>query len=826
MKQYGKTPVLALFAALLLPVLTGCGDLPGSPGENPAEEFYTVSFDPQGGLPAPAAQTVTRGGHAERPADPLLEGHTLAGWRLSLEDGPAWDFAADIVEGDITLYARWTATVLEEGTWELSFNTQGGGVVAPLVVQDGEIAEKPPDPVRSGHSFAGWYKEAACETPWDFALDRVTGNTVLYAKWLALNAAVRFDPHGGSPAPQDQTVELGGRVTQPAVAREGFLLTSWGLSPEGGPAWDFALDTVEESITLHARWTAVEEGRAAVTFDAQGGSPVPPAQSVAIGGKAEKPGDPSKTGFEFDGWFKETAGLNPWEFEVDTVAGATILYAKWTAVYAVVFDSRGGGAVETVTLRAGSKLEKPADPVRGRDRFEGWYSSITNTPWNFDGPVTASMTLSARWTAAYTVTFDSRGGSEVAALEGTLEGGTVAQPADPARAGNAFAGWFKEAAVINPWDFAVDTVTANTTLYAKWTAVVRFDPNGGGPAPEDQTVTSGSLISRPADPALGGKSFAGWHKEAAGTNPWDFASDTVTANTTLYARWEIIFVTGIVNVPEGGMINEALNLSQASVVPADASVKTIVWTVKDPGTTGVNASTFTPTAAGTLILTATVQGGGKDASGNPADYARDFSFKITAIRKVTDIVNVPTNGFTGIAVDLSGAAVIPANASYKDIVWTLKDPGTTGVAAISGAAFTPAAAGTLVVTASVAEGDEDETGALRDYTKDFSIAVDTPVSTPGGIGLGEDTTIKFYANADSTPLSASAVTVVARDSVYFVRILTGYTNAVWHLNGKRSTATGNRLYLDTGKTGLVKVTVEAAANGGAVDTGTHTFKIE
>lgn len=34
-----------------------------------------------------------------------------------------------------------------------------------------------------GHAFTGWFKDAACTAPWDFANDVVTGNITLYAGW-------------------------------------------------------------------------------------------------------------------------------------------------------------------------------------------------------------------------------------------------------------------------------------------------------------------------------------------------------------------------------------------------------------------------------------------------------------------------------------------------------------------------------------------------------------------------------------------------------------------------------------------------------------------
>ena len=68
----------------------------------------------------------------------------------------------------------------------------------------------------------------------------------------------------------------------------------------------------------------------------------------------------------------------------------------------------------------------------------------------------------------YTVTFDTCGGSTVPSAM-TAQNKTMAAPADPERSGYTFAGWYKDADCTQPWDFFKDVVTADMTLYAKWT---------------------------------------------------------------------------------------------------------------------------------------------------------------------------------------------------------------------------------------------------------------------------------------------------------------------------------------------------------------------
>ncbi len=78
----------------------------------------------------------------------------------------------------------------------------------------------------------------------------------------------------------------------------------------------------------------------------------------------------------------------------------------------------------------------------------------------------------------YTVTFDTRGGSTVPSAM-TAQNKTMVAPANPERAGFVFAGWYKDAACTQAWDFAKDVVTADMTLYAKWTKNA-VNPGGNG----------------------------------------------------------------------------------------------------------------------------------------------------------------------------------------------------------------------------------------------------------------------------------------------------------------------------------------------------------
>ena len=142
----------------------------------------------------------------------------------------------------------------------------------------------------------------------------------------------------------------------------------------------------------------------------------------------------------------------------------------------------------------------------------------------------------------FTVTFNSQGGSDVAAITNVLGGEKITQPADPTKEGFDFGGWYKETACTNAWNFASDVVTSDITLYAKWTKeveyfTVTFDSQGGSDVAAITNVVGGEKVTQPADPVKDGFEFAGWHKEVACTNVWNFSNYAVTSDITLYAKW-------------------------------------------------------------------------------------------------------------------------------------------------------------------------------------------------------------------------------------------------------------------------------------------------
>ena len=235
--------------------------------------------------------------------------------------------------------------------------------------------------------------------------------------------------------------------------------------------------------------------------------------------------------------------------------------------YTVTFNGNGntgGSAPASQTVTQGSSITLPAKGtlVKTGYTFLGWGNAAGDTSATA-GAAGASytpsgnVTLYAIWEQnKYTVTFNGNAttGQTVTGVPSALTnvgyGTTISQPTAPTSTGYTFGGWFKEASCTNAWNFATDTVTGNTTLYAKWTKdeyTITFDANNGAwgsgssaQTTQTKTTVNGKTTAPTTNPTRPGYSFVGWYDTAATTGGSLFSTGTVhTSATTYYARWNI-----------------------------------------------------------------------------------------------------------------------------------------------------------------------------------------------------------------------------------------------------------------------------------------------
>ncbi|MGR6541907.1 InlB B-repeat-containing protein [Paenibacillus tundrae] len=526
---------------------------------------YTVSFNSSGGA-AVADVAVNHGSTLSEPTAPTRTGYSFTGWYTDASRTELFNFSSTEITGNTQLYAGWSID-----QYAVSFNSGGGTEVGSVLVDYGSTVSAPAAPTRTGYTFTSWYRDAAQTQLFDFASTAITANTQLYAGWNINQYTVSFDSNGGT-AVADRQINYGTLMSEPtAPTLTGYTFGGWYTDEAHTQRFDFANMPVTVDTQLYASWTLQSY---TVTFDVyQGDHANMPDQTIEYGTLITRPEDPVRTGYRFTNWYVDEAHTQPFDFQT-IITDSVTLYAGWsTNQYVASFESNGGTLVSEQLLDYGNPVQEPQQPSRLGYTFTGWYSDAS-LQQRFDfatSSIRDHVQLYAGWERIfYTVSFDTTGGSNIPDMSiGYGDQITLMNEPTSDTEGQVFAGWFADSQLSVKFDFS-QPIQSNVTLYAKWAVQVQqitFDTDEGTTiAP--QTVAYGDLLSRPTDPERTGYTFAGWFTDSG--QPFDFATSTVVADMTLYAKWNIAVRTVTFHT-DGGTTIQALEVNNGEMLsrPSD-----------------------------------------------------------------------------------------------------------------------------------------------------------------------------------------------------------------------------------------------------------------
>ncbi len=140
---------------------------------------------------------------------------------------------------------------------------------------------------------------------------------------------VTFNSNGGS-AVAPQTVQSGKTATKPIdPTKTGYTFDGWYSDSALTKSFDFTTQ-ITANITLYAKWKDDSVEAYQVTFNSNGGSAVA-SQTVENGKTVTRPDNPTRSGYEFEGWYKDSTFKTPYDFStpVTWIYGNFTLYAKW-----------------------------------------------------------------------------------------------------------------------------------------------------------------------------------------------------------------------------------------------------------------------------------------------------------------------------------------------------------------------------------------------------------------------------------------------------------------------------------------------------------------
>jgi sugar lactone lactonase YvrE len=299
--------------------------------------------------------------------------------------------------------------------------------------------------------------------------------------------------------------------------------------------------------------------------------------------------------------------------------------------YSVDFDLNDGDPaigdfLPPLIVAKGDPALKPADPTRyGGFDFAGWYTDEPGQPgavlWDFDAqPVTADMTLHAKWTGGVTVGFDLEGDYKgltlnPAAVELVAGETTTFSCADPDLAGLVWT-WYVDGAVQagqtaatfeyapkDPGDYTVSCRVAYGGVDYAATALVTmsdgytlsYSGNGadsGGPPSSPIVYAEGddaTVVGNFGGFAKSGFAFAGWAYSAGAAAPEPAFTAAALASATgafsmpdddvvLYAVWEDVAPAGVSNL-RAEVGDGYIDFSWDDPADVDLAYVRINWTV-------------------------------------------------------------------------------------------------------------------------------------------------------------------------------------------------------------------------------------------------------
>ena len=508
-----------------------------------AGKATTISFDTDGGTEV--ADII--GGEGEPvtpPANPTKTGHTFTGWNPALPSV----FPAE----DMTVKAQW-----EKNKYTITFNTNGGTAIEPITQEYQSPITKPSDPTKEGNTFAGWDATIPDLMPAE--------NLTINALWTTNKYTITFDTDGGttiSPISQD----YGTSVTAPAnPTKTGYTFVGWDKAvPSTMPAGN---------VVIKAQW---QINQYTITFDTDGGSEVSPITqdyNTAI----TKPSDPTKTGSSFAGWNKDIPSIMPakndtikaqwkineynlnyvvdgslyksvkyaynsevtaesaptkvgytfsgWKEEIPLVMPAkdvTITGTFSVNQYTITFDTDGGTEVAPITQDYNTAIIKPSNPTKDGSVFVGWDKEIPALV------PAENMTIKALWNKLYTITFDTDGAGEIAAIT-AVSGTAITKPEDPKKVGYTFTGWNPALPATMP--------EGDLTVKATWNInqhKVTFKNYDGSVWSEATLNYNANIILPETNPTKEGAVFSGWSPTPAATMPDEDVVYTATFDDSEY----------------------------------------------------------------------------------------------------------------------------------------------------------------------------------------------------------------------------------------------------------------------------------------------------
>lgn len=262
--------------------------------------------------------------------------------------------------------------------------------------------------------------------------------------------------------------------------------------------------------------------------------------------------------------------------------------------HTLTFETNGGSAINSVTVRHGNAVARPADPTKDKYTFIGWYADPEFTEeYDFATVLEADKTIYAKFELTSTPIGDIYVRYDVLHIkqlpDGTYDLANAEVEHLSAKKDTTVTAVIKDyrathhvnvnrtlskltdtAIQAHPGADGKPVYTILTVYYDLDFHTLTFDTMGGSKiAPE--TVRHGLTVAKPKDPVNGGFLFDGWYTDKTYRTPYNFATP-LTQDTTIYAKWFLIVLPGVTVKKNTPKLNTADHFAYVQGYP-DGTVK-------------------------------------------------------------------------------------------------------------------------------------------------------------------------------------------------------------------------------------------------------------
>ncbi len=259
---------------------------------------------------------------------------------------------------------------------------------------------------------------------------------------------------------------IGESITPYEPINSGYVFDGWYLDPALTQTYVFTT-MPKDGLVLYGRWILVSYE---ISYFLDGGINAEGNQDQYNEGTLPLILlDPSKTGYDFTGWFDNPDyDGNPITVIEAGFAEDIYLYALWSICeYTLLFEDYDGTILQSTNYLYGTDISLhvlPLAPSRDGYTFIGWSESVPSTMPGNNIVIVAEYSLNQ-----YTISFDSTGGTEVLSIT-QVYGSAVNEPTNPTKEDYIFDGWFTDTLWTTEYVFTT-MPQESITLYAKWIVI-------------------------------------------------------------------------------------------------------------------------------------------------------------------------------------------------------------------------------------------------------------------------------------------------------------------------------------------------------------------